>query len=95
MGTHGARQAREILHNVATIVAVEILCAFQALHLRERLLAREGEGFAPGRGTRAAIDAVRSLGVDPYAADRSPAPDIERLRAAVLEGRFTASRLAP
>jgi histidine ammonia-lyase len=89
MGTHGARQAREILGNVATIVAVEILCAAQALHLRERRMAAAGETFAPGRGTRAALDAIRALGVEPYLSDRSPSPDIDRLRAAVLDGRFT------
>lgn len=93
MGTHGARQAREILGNAATVVAVELLCAYQALHLREKQVKRAGEAFVPGRGTQAAVAAIRALGVGPYLADRSPSPDIERLRTAILEGRFTASAL--
>jgi len=93
MGTHGARQAREILGNVATVIAVEALCAFQALHLRERRMKRDGEAFEPGAGTRAGLDAIRALGVEPYAADRSPAPDIERIRGAVLDGRLGAPSL--
>jgi len=93
MGTHGARQAREIVANVATIVAVELLCVFQALHLREKGMAAAGEKFVPGRGTRAALDAIRALGVEPYATDRSPAPDIDRLRAGILDGRLTAEAL--
>jgi hypothetical protein len=52
-------------------------------------MAAAGETFAPGRGTRAALDAIRALGVEPYLSDRSPSPDIDRLRAAVLDGRFT------
>ncbi|HXI04276.1 MAG TPA: aromatic amino acid lyase, partial [Candidatus Saccharimonadales bacterium] len=92
MGTHGARQAREIVHNVATIVAVELLCARQALWLREKLMSGAGEAFTPGKGTRAAIETIRSLGVEPYASDRSPAPDIDILRTAVLDGTIAASR---
>jgi histidine ammonia-lyase len=95
MGTHGARQAREILANAATVVAVEVLCAYQALHLRARGMARAGEAFAPGLGTRAAFEAIRALGVEPYEADRSPAPDVDHLRAAILEGRLDPERLAP
>ncbi len=93
MGTHGARQAREIAGNAATIVAVEILCAFQALHLREKQLRAAGESFKPGQGTRAALEEIKALGVKPYLSDRSPAPDIERLRSGVLDGRLTASCL--
>jgi histidine ammonia-lyase len=93
MGTHGARQAREILDNVATIVAVELLCGYQALWLRRKRLPVSGESFTPGRGTRAAFDLIRALGVVHYEKDRSPSSDIERLKAAILEGRFTAESL--
>jgi histidine ammonia-lyase len=94
MGTHGARQAAEITSNAATIVAVELLCAFQALFLRERGMARAAEAFTPGRGTRKAIDVIRGLGVEPYLVDRSPSPDIDRIRTAILEGWFDAETLA-
>jgi histidine ammonia-lyase len=94
MGTHGARQAREILNNAVTVVAVELLCAYQALHLREKGMSAAGEAFTPGRGTRAAAEMIRALGVEPYVTDRSPSPDIDRLRAAVLDGIFRADHLA-
>lgn len=94
MGTHGARQAREILDNVATVVAVELLCGYQALWLRRKRLPASGEPFAPGRGTRAAFDLIRAVGVLPYEKDRSPSSDVERLKAAILEGRFSAESLA-
>jgi hypothetical protein len=58
-------------------------------------MARAGEAFAPGLGTRAAFEAIRALGVEPYEADRSPAPDVDHLRAAILEGRLDPERLAP
>ena len=57
-------------------------------------MARAGEKFIPGRGTRAALDAIRALGVAPYVVDRSPSPDIETIRAAILEGRLTVRALA-
>lgn len=93
MGTHGSRQAREIVGNAATIVAAELLCAFQALHLREKRLRTAGESFQPGKGTAAAVEAIRALGVEPYEEDRSPSPDLNRIRAAVLEGALGAERL--
>lgn len=93
MGAHGARQAREIVSNVATIVAVELLCAFQALHLREKLLGAAGSPFAPGAGTAAAVEMIRALGVEPYLSDRSPASETDTLRRAVMEGSLTPDRL--
>lgn len=93
MGAHGARQARQIVGNAATIVAVELLCAFQALHLRQSRLAAGGGGFAPGAGTAAAAERIRSLGVQPYLADRPPAGDTEKLLRAVVEGQFEPARL--
>lgn len=47
MGTHGARQATEILRNVETIIAIELLCAAQALDLRtEKTSGQFGRGTA-------------------------------------------------
>ncbi|MBU0690367.1 histidine ammonia-lyase, partial [bacterium] len=47
MGTHGARQATAILRNVETIIAIELLCAAQALDLRmEKTLGQLGRGTA-------------------------------------------------
>jgi len=53
MGSIAARQAREVLENVQQIIALELLCAAQALGLRER------EGHRPGVGTTAAYDFIR------------------------------------
>ena len=54
MGTVAARKAREILQNVEYVLAVELLCAAQALDLLG-----EEKPYAPGKGTAAARKAVR------------------------------------
>jgi histidine ammonia-lyase len=53
MGSIAARQAREVLENVQQIVAIELLCAAQALGFRKR------DGQAPGVGTAAAYQTIR------------------------------------
>jgi len=53
MGSIAARHARQILENVQSIVAIELLCSAQALGLR----ARQGE--TPGVGTSAAYNFIR------------------------------------
>jgi histidine ammonia-lyase len=74
MSTNAARHAREIVWNVERIVAVEMLCAAQALDFRQA-----GSGLALGQGTRAAHEALRANGVVPLTQDRILAPDIERV----------------
>jgi len=53
MGSIAARQAREVLENVQRIVAIELLCAAQAIGFRRRM------GQAPGAGTAAAYKLIR------------------------------------
>ncbi len=53
MGSIAARQAGEVLQNVEQVLALELLCAAQAIGLRER------EGYKPGVGTQAAYELVR------------------------------------
>ena len=53
MGSIAARQARQVLENVQSIIAIEVLSAAQALGLR----ARQGE--TPGVGTEAAYNFIR------------------------------------
>lgn len=53
MGTIGARKMREILHNVQNALAVEFLCATQALDFRKPVI--------PAKATKAAHDLIRSL----------------------------------
>jgi histidine ammonia-lyase len=77
MGPWAGVKLRRVLGNTRRVVAVELIVAAQALELRRP---RTG-----GRGSEAAWRAVRTL-VRPWTADRSPAPDIERVAAAVADG---------
>jgi histidine ammonia-lyase len=77
MGVTAARQARQIVDHVATVLAIEVLCATQALDLRRPLEA--------GRGVEAARRAVRKR-IPHLREDRVLAPDIERARRIVEDG---------
>jgi histidine ammonia-lyase len=70
MGMVAARQARHVLDNVQRIVAIELLCAAQALDLRGAIHA--------GAGTRAAHTLVRAHAA-PLLEDRPLADDVEAL----------------
>jgi histidine ammonia-lyase len=73
MSANAARHAQEIVWNTERIVAIETLCAAQALDLRT-----EGSSRQPGRGTKVAYQALRAGGIAPLRQDRILAPDIER-----------------
>ena len=73
MGWHAVRKAGEVLDNVATILAVEVLCAAQALDLR-------AEAAPPGAATGAAHALVRR-DVPAMDVDREVTPQIEAVRA--------------
>jgi histidine ammonia-lyase len=66
--------------HLETVLAIELLCACQALDLR---------GGPSGRGG-ALVRAIVREHVPALAADRPPAPDIARIRALVAEGAFAA-----
>jgi histidine ammonia-lyase len=72
MGANGARHLWEILENVTNVIAVEFLCAAQAVDLREDGPLRLGEG------SRIAHGIVRKS-VDVYDRDKEMTPDITRL----------------
>ncbi len=60
MGNIAARQAREVLGNVQRVLAIELLCAAQALGLRMGEEQKDGVGaLKPGVGSRAAYDLIR------------------------------------
>jgi histidine ammonia-lyase len=60
MGNIAARQAREVLENVRRVLAVELLCAAQALGIRMNEKRRRGVKAArPGVGVRAAYELIR------------------------------------
>lgn len=80
MGTIAARKCRSILHNVQHVIAVELLCAAQALDL----LAAD-KPYKPGKGTHAAYAVIREH--IPYLdRDRVLSPDIEKMVALIRSG---------
>ena len=77
MGAWAGAKLRRVLANTQRVVAIEWIVAGQALELRRPLTG--------GRGTEAALRALREL-VPPWSADRSPAPDIQRVADAIATG---------
>jgi histidine ammonia-lyase len=78
MSANAARHALEIVWNTERIVAIEMLCAAQALDLRTG-----GSSRQPGQGTKAAYQALREGGIEPLVRDRILASDIERAAALI------------
>jgi histidine ammonia-lyase len=79
MGPIAARKAREVLMNVEYIVAIELLCAAQAIDFR-------GPGKL-GKGTKAAYELLRER-VSVLKEDRVLSGDIETLKSMVHDGSF-------
>jgi histidine ammonia-lyase len=77
MGMVAAKQATRVLDNVTRMVAVELICAAQALDLRG--------GEKAGAGTRAALAAIRAQ-VQPVEDDRPLGADVEALAELVGAG---------
>ncbi len=85
MGAAAARHARTVLGHVEQILAIELLCAAQALDLRLRALASGGAAPAPGAGVAEALRRVREC-VAPLVEDREPGPDLAAALALVHDG---------
>jgi histidine ammonia-lyase len=81
MGSIAARQAQEVLQNVVRIVAIEILCAAQALGIREH------DGQTPGAGTLAAYRTIRKY-VPQMEKDREIYLDIGKVENLVRTGEL-------
>ena len=81
MAMGAAWKLRRVIDNVGNILAIELMCAAQAIDCRAPL--------APGRGVAAAHQRVRGL-VPPLEADRVLSTDIGLLEAAVRSGVFAA-----
>lgn len=82
MGTIAARQAREILENVAYVLAIELLAAAQGIDFLRPL--------EPGRGTNAAHQCIRRS-VPHLEDDRVPAPDIQAIYRIITDGTLVAA----
>jgi histidine ammonia-lyase len=87
MGAAAARHARTVLGHVQQILAIELLCAAQALDLRIARMGVEDGGAAPvpGEGVAEAHRRVRER-VAFLAADREPGPDLASVMTLVQEG---------
>lgn len=59
MSLNAARHAREIVDNIEAVIAIEYLCAAQALSLRLNRGRAEGKEIRLGKGTRAAYQHIR------------------------------------
>ena len=91
MGAAAARHARQVLEHVERIVAIELLCAAQALDLRLATLGFDdesgstGSAAMPGTGVAEAHRRIRER-VGFLDHDREPGPDLAAMTALVHEG---------
>jgi histidine ammonia-lyase len=84
MSLNAARHARDIVKNVEHILALEFLCAAQAIALQ---LAKPGNhALRPGKGTHAAHQVLRSAGITVLTQDRVLYPDIRKAIRLVRSG---------
>lgn len=76
MGTIGSRQAREIVHNSARVIAIELICASQAIYLE-----KAENQLAPA--TRDYLEKVREI-CPPLDSDRAISDQMEALAQYIL-----------
>jgi len=79
MGTISARKARKVVENTENVVAIELLCAAQAMDLFTNL--------KPGEGSLAAYRTIRDS-VSHLDEDRILSTDIETVRKLIRKGRL-------
>ena len=79
MGTISARQCREIIDNAEAVIAIELLCAAQALDLFTNL--------KPGEGTLLAYNVIRDS-VTNLDSDRIIAHDIDAVKELIRSGKI-------
>jgi histidine ammonia-lyase len=79
MGAIAARKASAIVKNTRRVIAIELMCAAQAIDLLERRQL--------GHGTEAVYRLIREH-VKPLTEDRPPAPDIEALQHLIDTGQL-------
>jgi histidine ammonia-lyase len=82
MGAAAVRRGRDVLERVRAVLAIEAVCAAQALDLRAPL--------APGRGSAAAHAAIRAV-VPPLVDDRVIRDDLTAALALLEDGRLLAA----
>src|SRR5262249_30955661 len=77
MSLNAARHAREVVRNVEQVLALEFLCAAQAIALQRG---------RPGKGTLAALELLRAEGVAELTRDRVLYPDVRKAVRLVRSG---------
>jgi histidine ammonia-lyase len=80
MGTIGARKAREIMKNLRRVIAMEMMCACQAIDLRSKKQL--------GKETEKAYKIIRDK-VPKLIDDRELYEDINKCEELIVEGAFT------
>jgi histidine ammonia-lyase len=80
MGWGAARKLLAVVDNVRRVLAIEILCAVQAIEHRKPL--------TPGNGTNRLVETVRRR-VSALDGDRSLRPDIEAVADMIAAGEIT------
>jgi len=81
MGWGGGKKLLAVVANVRRVLAIEILCAVQAIEYRAPL--------TPGEGSARIAALVRDV-VSPLESDRSPAADIEKVAGLIEDGSISA-----
>lgn len=93
MSLNAARHARQIVRNAEQVIALEFLCAAQAIALQ---LAKPGmAGARLGAGTGAAYAAIRAAGIAPLVQDRVLQADIHAALRMVRSGTLVAAAQRP
>ncbi len=82
MGAHAARKVAEIAENLEQVLAIELICACQALDLRAPL--------QPSEATGAVLDLVRS-GIAHWKEDRFIHPEMTKARTLINNGSVIAA----
>jgi histidine ammonia-lyase len=85
MGWGAGLKLRRVVANVRRTVAIEALCAAQAIDLRVEQAAGRGEELAPGPAVGAALARLRQE-VAPLGPDRYLAPDLAAVEGQVASG---------
>lgn len=97
MSMTGARQAAQIVRHVESVMAIELLCAYQAQCFRrgilplpddmqplERLRPDPDRKFGPA--SQAVFDVFQDAGIKPVATDRSLSGELTRIRSLLRDG---------
>ncbi|MCP4700986.1 MAG: aromatic amino acid lyase [Gammaproteobacteria bacterium] len=77
MSLNAARHARAIIENVEQIIAIEYLCATQAIYLQ--WTKNGNQALHIGKGTNAAYHCLRDMGIEAVTADRVLYPELKKV----------------